>query len=967
MTDAALRSLGSGCSSLSSVNITGAKYVSDVGIASLTSGCPQLKKLISGGLYLLADPRIPNSKKAEEEAWKPLIGLAALAAHCPLLETLDTTGCFRLNEVFKTDVAQGLHNLTTLTTTGCNGLSPASFTAIAEGCPKLVQINFSDCPGVSAGPMRAFANNCRDLKIVVLQRCRNLQGGCMKAIGDLEHIEKLDISGCNGVVDSDMLPLCSVDRTIKLKTLILNNCKHLTDSSLAWISSARSGALRLLSFKGTAMTRQSAQAVRDSYPLSDMLFNENFSGFWPKSRLNDRILMNNYFKVFTGITKLQGRVRKMIATAIMKELAYRKRVKKAATKVALVFQMAHAKLVVQRKRDLWTKKQKFAFTITSMFHVAIAKRDVRNRRAAILFDKMTASSIKIQRIWRYYWDKKTADKIRQAFLTLVRRRRWAQTVLQSASRMWKCMYKATLIKQHIAATKALRERKALLIQRVYRGHVDRSIVRSKRQLKKYEHLLQVESAVRIQRRLRARKTGTILDTLVAFRRKKFRSAAKIQALARGRIARWRYRELRLKTRDELLNRNATIIQTQLRVMHARMIVQRLRRERAEWITARSKAVTVFSKFWRAKEARAMFAEMKKIREMELRDQALLELWSAVKIQAVFRGYRGRIYFDEKLREKKGKWKELFDEEKGRRFFYNKLTGEIRWRMPKDLLDLIPRPKCDNCEKFEAGVECAVCDEVFCSECWCRVHAGGRRKDHEFRALYDYYGKRIDYGDGSYPCKWSTELIQDEIQGWMLRVAPIRDPISVYGDWEYYGDDSMKIRNPSFNHDASRAFYFNRKTFETSYEMPPDVAYYTQTPNYGTTYGYATTGTYDASQNYTSEEYTPVANYYGDQQYNFSDTWDSNPSPAGDENNYKSWNQNNYGATDGTNYQSDYNDQSYNSPHPNGYAGTGDFNDWNSNSDYQPHTGAQYEASDEVLQMSPFPSQQKGFSIRSKKK
>ena len=144
-------------------------------------------------------------------------------------------------------------------------------------------------------------------------------------------------------------------------------------------------------------------------------------------------------------------------------------------------------------------------------------------------------------------------------------------------------------------------------------------------------------------------------------------------------------------------------------------------------------------------------------------------------------------------------------------------------MPKDLLDLIPRPKCDNCGKFEAGVECAVCDEVFCHTCWESIHFGGRRKDHEFRVLYDYYGKRIDYGDGVFPCKWSTEVMQDEIQGWMLRVAPIRDAIAIYGDWEYYADDSGIIYNPSLNIDASKAFYFNRKSFETTYEMPIQVA------------------------------------------------------------------------------------------------------------------------------------------------
>jgi hypothetical protein len=95
-----------------------------------------------------------------------------------------------------------------------------------------------------------------------------------------------------------------------------------------------------------------------------------------------------------------------------------------------------------------------------------------------------------------------------------------------------------------------------------------------------------------------------------------------------------------------------------------------------------------------------------------------------------------------------------------------------------------------------------------------VHYGGRRKEHEFRALYDYYGKRLDYGDGDFPCKWPSEVMQDEVHGWMLRVAPVRDPIAIHGAWEEYSEET-----PS---GGPRIFYFNRDTFEASYDVPDDV-------------------------------------------------------------------------------------------------------------------------------------------------
>ncbi|CAN0492620.1 unnamed protein product, partial [Discosporangium mesarthrocarpum] len=44
----------------------------------------------------------------------------------------------------------------------------------------------------------------------------------------------------------------------------------------------------------------------------------------------------------------------------------------------------------------------------------------------------------------------------------------------------------------------------------------------------------------------------------------------------------------------------------------------------------------------------------------------------------------------------------------------------------------------------------------------QVHDGGKRRMHEFRALYDYYGKRVDYGDSEFPSKWPTDIIQVDI-------------------------------------------------------------------------------------------------------------------------------------------------------------------------------------------------------------
>ena len=59
----------------------------------------------------------------------------------------------------------------------------------------------------------------------------------------------------------------------------------------------------------------------------------------------------------------------------------------------------------------------------------------------------------------------------------------------------------------------------------------------------------------------------------------------------------------------------------------------------------------------------------------------------------------------RLWERKARWKEMWSEEEEKKFYYNQISGEIRWRKPQDLLDLMRRPICSNCEFYEARQEC----------------------------------------------------------------------------------------------------------------------------------------------------------------------------------------------------------------------------------------------------------------------
>jgi len=87
-----------------------------------------------------------------------------------------------------------------------------------------------------------------------------------------------------------------------------------------------------------------------------------------------------------------------------------------------------------------------------------------------------------------------------------------------------------------------------------------------------------------------------------------------------------------------------------------------------------------------------------------------------------------------------------------------------------VLDLLPRPQCENCEERSAWFECRQCREYYCEQCFPVVHAGGRRAKHDFRPLLDFYGHRVDYGDGDWPAVWPSEIEQDEERGWHARAT-----------------------------------------------------------------------------------------------------------------------------------------------------------------------------------------------------
>ena len=773
---------------------------------------------------MLSDPRLSfPTKGAKLEAWQSLIGIAALAFNCPVLEDLDLSGCFRLNVALHQYVST-MKTLKKLNLTGCNQIASESLEEVAKGCSNLEDIILTDCgKGVNSKAMAAFATYCKSMRTVVVSRCPQINGAAIKAISNFTNLEKLDVSGCRALTDNMLLHLCDASKVQNLRTINFSDLPAITDSILAWVA-MRTHKILLLAMKGTAISKKAIMSVRDRFPNSDVLQNENFYGFWPKFRVDDRILLNNYHRFIDGMIRLQARLRSHMA-----------RVRVAGIVQERIVHAAHfllhriARGFIGRRRFHWKKMKavkldRQARLIANIFRIPVAKKKVMRRRRALAEFARYRSLIRLQQRWRIFSAKKRLQERRDAFQKYWMKKIFCATKIQSIARLHFAMVRIRRIKAMIRGREDLINRKALMIQmrfRLYQAHCKVHRLRTYFARLKAEKLTAI---VKIQQKFRVYRTQNLLAVIQDARRFRLASAIKIQAIMRGALARLYFAEMLTEKNEGKLHIAATKIQSILRMALAKRRVQKKRSKKMQQIMHFISASKTIVNQCRIKIARMRVKRRRSEYYQSVREQAEKEIRAATKIQSVQRGIVGRALFNEKLREKKGKWKELFDEQTGKRFFYNKLSGEIRWRIPQDLIDIIPRAPCDNCSYYEATVECAVCDEMFCGQCWETVHYGGRRRDHEFRSLYDYYGRRMDYGDGVFPCKWPTEVIQDEIQGWMLRVAPLRKPLAAYkSGWEEYEDDTIKEKyNTKVSQTEPRSFYFNRSTFEARYEMPPEV-------------------------------------------------------------------------------------------------------------------------------------------------
>ena len=342
--------------------------------------------------------------------------------------------------------------------------------------------------------------------------------------------------------------------------------------------------------------------------------------------------------------------------------------------------------------------------------------------------------------------------------------------------------------------RALRDNSCCTIQNIFRTYKAQGLLLTLRKAKEKYEQMRFDSALRIQlfvrasmSRLKVKSVRSIADALNkkrynsatvierSYRRYYFRSTLEnrintTRSFRRGVIMfqgmfrissakRIIHERRQLVIRKERIEK-ATMIQSVLRRYSSFIYVQKLVKKQKALNSLKAEKAVLIRRWWRGCLGRQIALKLKNDSIENIREILLIHIWAATTIEAAWRGMIARsrvlsLRSDSELYAKG--WKKLFSEENSKYFYYNQYTEECRWRPPPILLENEKKiPICSNCSFYEANVECEACLEFFCGQCWDAVHYGGKRAEHKFRVLFDYYGNRIDYGDGQFPSIWSSE-------------------------------------------------------------------------------------------------------------------------------------------------------------------------------------------------------------------
>jgi len=398
VTNGGMRCLGEGCPDLNYCILAHLKKVTDVGLRFLVAGCSQLKVLNCTGMFLLSDGMKRDFG---------FEGLQALGrSPCALsLTSINLTGCFQVSTTALKSLSM-LVNIETLCLSGCVNLTAKGMGYLAETMGSVRSLSLAFCGDcITDAMMGRCLKKWTRLSSIIMTECDNIGVGTMRGLSHCKNLRRVDLTGCKGLEDTDLIPFCEASYWPGISALYLTGCAKLGNTGLNWIADGLKNAVDettivTLSLKGTRCTRGSLNALKDRYKYSEMKWNDSFFGMWPLSRATDRMVIDNYGLVYRSATKLQSvyRAKKDRQYAWVKKEEFCREKAARLCQARWRGRMDRAKARnVKKARNM---RDAMATRIQNMYTAWKGRKWLRDKRKLKWIDGASMACTEIQKMWR---------------------------------------------------------------------------------------------------------------------------------------------------------------------------------------------------------------------------------------------------------------------------------------------------------------------------------------------------------------------------------------------------------------------------------------------------------------------------------------------------------------------------------------------------------------------------------------
>ena len=225
ITDESFIIVGKKCSKLVVISIA-CNDVTDIGIAALVRGCPQLRSFSAVGCQFVSTA-----------------GMMALSHGCKELRTIDLRDCRLITDDSLFRIAEGCPELTSFTLSSSEAVTNAGISSIAGGCGKLLYITMNDCNQIDDTALTAVGSSCPNLREITISASFHSPSpkisdrGLIAIACGCPALESISISDCLNITDAGVKVLAQ--KCFQLKSITLEYSKITDVSLIAFATNSR--------------------------------------------------------------------------------------------------------------------------------------------------------------------------------------------------------------------------------------------------------------------------------------------------------------------------------------------------------------------------------------------------------------------------------------------------------------------------------------------------------------------------------------------------------------------------------------------------------------------------------------------------------------------------------------------------------------------------------------------------------